>query len=323
MLAGLLPATTSALALTCGCGLGIMAPTPFRAGNRCSTILPFSIWPSPAISRPFPPLQALLERGDRPDWNEHKLRTACWEGVASLVSDASAEAEHPYLHTLLAEVGRRLTAAVTAPPPTTADAAEDLESRLVLLTAMLQDIVSELDEEVAPLAGSIGDLLIKVLSARKSFASESAFFALSALCDAVGEAFQPLLPACMPLVMRGVTDVEHNSAYSAIMAAGVLIRCGPAGVAYVDELVTEVLKALSNPEVPRNAKAAALAVFGDIAVAMGPQVSKFVAGIMGMLGRAAGTDREARHTESHCCNALVLRSLWAALKLRRRIAAAA
>lgn len=236
---------------------------------------------------------ALLERGDRPDWNEHKLRTACWEGVAALVSDASAEAEHPYLHTLLAEVGRRLTAAVTAPPPTTADAAEDLESRLVLLTAMLQDIVSELDEEVAPLAGSIGDLLIKVLSARKSFASESAFFALSALCDAVGEAFQPLLPACMPLVMRGVTDVEHNSAYSAIMAAGVLIRCGPAGVAYVDELVTEVLKALSNPEVPRNAKAAALAVFGDIAVAMGPQVSKFVAGIMGMLGRAAGTDRES------------------------------
>lgn len=240
-------------------------------------------------------LQALMERGDRPDWNEHKLRTACWEGVGALVSDASAEAEHPYLNTLLADVGRRLTAAVTAPPPTTQDAAEDLESRLVLLTAILQDIVSELDEEVAPLAPSIGDLLIKVLSARKSFASESAFFALSALCDAVGEAFQPLLPACMPLVMRGVTDVEHNSAYSAIMAAGVLVRCGPAGVGYVDELVTEVLKALSNPEVPRNAKAAALAVFGDIAVAMGPKVSKFVAGIMGMLGRAAGTEREVSH----------------------------
>jgi importin subunit beta-1 len=238
-------------------------------------------------------VQSLIARADKDDWNEHKLRAVCYEAVTMMVSEAATEHEHPFLLMLLNEVGQRLTKAVNTTPMSMDDKA-NLESQLNVLTALTQELVSELDDEVKPVAAGLVELLLRAMDAQHAAAAEQAFYAIGGIADAIGEDFAALLPAVLPKVMAGIANASHGKiCEAAVWASGEITRSvGVHITPYSDTVVTALLDILKRVETTRESKTSALAVFGDVASAMGIEVAKYVRGMMLMLDKAAATKPE-------------------------------
>lgn len=242
-------------------------------------------------------VQSLIARADKDDWNEHKLRAVCYEAVTMMVSEAATEHEHPFLLMLLNEVGARLTRTVNTTPMTTDDK-HNVESMLTVLTALTQELVSELDEKVKPVAAGLVELLLRAMDAQHAAAAEQAFYAIGSISDAIADDFIPLLPAVLPKVILGIQNASHGKiCEAAIWASGEITRnVGAAVTPYSDAVVSALLDILRRVETTRDSKTSALAVFGDVASAMGPEVGKYVRGMMLMLDKAAGTKPEVSQT---------------------------
>jgi importin subunit beta-1 len=247
--------------------------------------------------------EALIVRADRDDWEEHKLRTVCYEAVNMLVEGAVTEHEHPFLNSLLMEVGRRLTLAVNAAPAASPDERRNIESQLVLLAALTQALSGELDAEIAPVAPGLVELLMRAMDAHNAIAAENALYAIGSIADAVGESFKPMLPALMPKLQAAVTKVANTSVCEAgVWACGEIVRnAGSAVLPYIEGVINSLLELLKSAESPRRAKTTALAVFGDVATAMGPAVHTYIRGMMLIIHRAALTTAEVSARGSCFC----------------------
>ena len=247
-------------------------------------------------------ISKLLALSDTPAWRTFKLRVNCFEAINGLITDGATELEHPFLMRLLEEAGRRLNVAVAAASGghggggASSDERANIDSQLVHLTALVQMLVTELDADVTPVAPQLVDLLLRAMDARASVTAENAMRAVGAIADAVSEAFSPMLPSVLPRMHACIVNVnEPDVCQAGLWACGEVVRNSGAAVQpHVEAIVITLLDILKKAETSRPAKAAALAVFGDIASSMGVSVAKYIAGMMVMLDKAAKTEPEVR-----------------------------
>jgi importin subunit beta-1 len=232
----------------------------------------------------------LLVLTDVPAWREWKLRVCAFEAINELISEGASEREGAFLMQLLHEVGRRLARACNA-APASADDRGNIESQLVQLTGLAQMLIMELDDQVTPLAPQLVALLLRVGDARHAVTAENAMRAIGAVADSVGAAFAPLLPAVLPRIHACIVNVGEPAVCAAgVWACGEVVRnSGEAVNAHVEAIVITLLDILKKAETSQGAKAAALAVFGDIASSLGPNVARYLQGMMVMLDKAART----------------------------------
>ena len=271
-------ATTIVSCLATPCGPRAVAEdAPGAAGT------PLSPFFEPLVTK-------LLALTDVPAWREWKLRVCAFEAINELIAEGASEREGAFLMQLLHEVGRRLAAAADAAPASAEDRG-NVESQLVQLTGLAQMLIMELDDQVAPLAPQLVALLLRVGDARHAVTAENAMRAIGAVADSVGAAFAPLLPAVLPRIHACIVNVGEPAVCAAgVWACGEVVRnSGEAVNAHVEAIVITLLDILKKAETSQDAKAAALAVFGDIASSLGPNVARYLQGMMVLLDKAART----------------------------------
>lgn len=210
-----------------------------------------------------------------------------------MVSHASP-AEHDFLLDTLKEVVGKLEASLTR-APTTADEKLDLESQQITSAGLLHALIIYLDEEMVPFAPYLTRLLVSMLDSSKATAAEEALNCINSLAEAVGEAFADQLPSLMPKLIRCLTLVnETDVIYAAVVCAGGILRAaGSRMVDYIADVATTLLAALSSPDLASKVKPPAVAVFGDMATALGLSIDEaMLKEILHVVNQAAQTSPE-------------------------------
>jgi importin subunit beta-1 len=216
-------------------------------------------------------VEKLLATADRSDWDENNLRVAAYEAVNMMVSNAANDIR-PLIKELVPYFCQKLDASLKKEIVTSDDKDEQYQLQ-ALLCGTLQTAINHLEGEIAPLADSIMQLLLRVFSCRSATAHEEAFMAIGAMANAVEGGFGKYMTAFHPFLKHGLA--QHEEHQVCVVAAGV-----------VGDVVTLLIRNLQNPKLDRSVKPPILGVFGDIALAIGGNFEKYLPVAMTMLQQA-------------------------------------
>jgi len=136
-------------------------------------------------------------------------------------------------------------------------------------------------------------LYLTVLQSRSATVQEEVLIAVGALANAIEADFERYLQSFIPHLYQGLSAFEeYNVCSAAVGVVGDISRAiGEKLANYpTDEIMTVLLKNLSNPTLNRTVKPPILSCFGDIALAIGGNFEKYLGPVTEVLGQAARTD---------------------------------
>ncbi|KAL3204797.1 hypothetical protein MRX96_041180 [Rhipicephalus microplus] len=147
----------------------------------------------------------------------------------------------------------------------------DLQS---LLCATLQSVLRKMTLEDAP---------------KISDAVEDALMAASTLVEVLGDKFVKYMEAFRPFLAIGLKNhAEYQVCSAAVGLTGDICRAlGSQVLPFCDDVMTMLLENLGNNNVHRSVKPQILSVFGDIALAIGPEFKKFLEIVLQTLAQAS------------------------------------
>lgn len=168
----------------------------------------------------------------------------------------------------------------------------DLQS---LLCATLQSVLRKVTPEDAPrISDPIMTALLQMFNAsagpnRAGGVQEDALMAVSTLAEVLGEGFIIYMPAFQPYLIMGLRNhAEPTICHASVGLIGDLCRSlGTKVLPYCDDIMGILLDTLGNSSVDRKVKPQILAVFGDLALAIGPQFKKYLESVLLMLHQAS------------------------------------
>ena len=231
-------------------------------------------------------VEKLLATAMRDDWEENNLRNSAFEAVNQMVSNA-AMGQMQLILELVPFFCQKLQESLSTQITT----GELKRCHMVLqaqLCGSLQCAINKLEERIAPHADNIMQLLLRVFSSKDATAHEEAFMAIGAMANAVEGAFAKYMHAFHPFLQQGLN--KHEEFQVCIVAAGVVGDVARAlegqVLPFCDDIVTLLLRNLQNPRLNRAVKPPILAVFGDIALAIGGNFEKYLPVVMTMLQQA-------------------------------------
>lgn len=238
-------------------------------------------------------VQRLLETTDRADGNQHNLRNAAYEALMELVKNSPKDCYVIVQRTTVIILERlERVLGMESAIQSTNDRVQynDLQS---LLCATLQSVLRKVTPEDAP---KISDQIMTALlsmfqntSGKSGNVQEDALLAVSTLIEVLGENFEKYLEAFKPYLLVGLKNyAEYQVCLAAVGLVGDLCRAlGMKMLPFCNELMMMLLENLSNENVHRSVKPQILSVFGDIAMAIGPNFKPYLDVVLTTLQQAS------------------------------------
>ena len=233
----------------------------------------------------------LLETTERPDANQANLRSAAYEALMELIKNSPQDCYVIVQKTTMIILQRlQQVLQLENHIQNTSDRSQynDLQS---LLCATLQSVLRKMTPEDAPqISDAIMQALLKMFesSGRAGGVQEDAIMTVGTLVEVLGEGFLKYMDAFRPHLSIGLKNhAEYQVCTAAVGLVGDICRAvGIRILPYCDEIMTHLLENLSNNSVHRSVKPQILSVFGDIALAIGPEFKKYLEVVLTTLMQA-------------------------------------
>lgn len=246
------------------------------------------------LSEYFEPIvQKLLETTDRPDGAQANLRSAAYEALMEMVKNSPKDCYITVQKTTMVILERlQQVLQMESHIQSNSDRAQynDLQS---LLCATLQSVLRKVTSEDAPrISDTIMSALLQMFnssSCKSGGVQEDALMAVSTLVEVLGENFLKYMDAFKPFLALGLKNhAEYQVCTAAVGLTGDICRAvGCKVLPYCDEVMTMLLENLRNNNVHRSVKPQILSVFGDIALAIGPEFKKYLEVVLTTLVQAS------------------------------------
>lgn len=272
----------------------------FAINNLAKAFAPMSAAATNRLSPVFQHFIAkLLSVTLREDRNEWELAQNCYEAVNSLVENA-AQDMLPLIMKLLEEVLRRLESAVALVPNTSAQK-EERDKLQMFLCGNIQVMVMKLQGQIMPLgpenkpvmdcADKIMELMVALLKIQNAPCHSDCFMVISAVANAVEGFFTRYLNHVMDLVCIGLNNRdEYQVCQTSVGTVGDICRAVEANFDPYCSKIIEILHSnLKDQHLNRDVKPPTIAVFGDIALAIGPNFEKYLQECMATIFAACQT----------------------------------
>lgn len=246
------------------------------------------------LSEYFEPIvQKLLETTDRPDGAHANLRSAAYEALMEMVKNSPKDCYLTVQKTTMVILDRlQHVLQMESRIQNNSDRAQynDLQS---LLCATLQSVLRKVTAEDAPqISDTIMSALLQMFnssSCKSGSVQEDALMAVSTLVEVLGDKFLKYMDAFKPFLSLGLKNfAEYQVCTAAVGLTGDICRAvGSKVLPYCDEIMTLLLENLRNNNVHRSVKPQILSVFGDIALAIGPEFKKYLEIVLSTLMQAS------------------------------------
>ncbi|XP_040568978.1 importin subunit beta-1 isoform X2 [Lepeophtheirus salmonis] len=228
-------------------------------------------------------IQKLLETTDRADAGTGNLRSAAYEALMEMVKNSPKDCYLSVQNTILIILERlqqvlQLESRIQS--PTDRLQYYDLQS---LLCATMQSVLRKMESPHAsqiadPIMTSLLHMFQSSVANKTGGVQEDALMAVSTLVGVIGEGFHKYMESFKPYLLIGLKNVaEYQVCHDAVGLVGDICRALGSNVTpYCDEIMTILLENLSNNRVNRIVKPQIFCVFGDIALALGPDFKKYL-----------------------------------------------
>ncbi|XP_046331588.1 importin subunit beta-1-like isoform X2 [Haliotis cracherodii] len=238
-------------------------------------------------------VQQLLQTTDRPDGNQHNLRNAAYEALMELVKNSPKDCYLTVQKTtmiILERLERVLSMEGSVQSSSDRVQFNDLQS---LLCATLQSVLRKVTQDDAPkISDQIMTALLQMFqmtAGKAGGVQEDALYAVSTLMEVLGDGFEKYMEAFKPYLTIGLKNYqEYQVCVAAVGLVGDLCRAlGNKVFPYCNDLMLLLMENLRNESVHRSVKPQILSVFGDIALAIGPQFRNYLEFVLGTLQQAS------------------------------------
>ncbi|RVE45161.1 hypothetical protein evm_010184 [Chilo suppressalis] len=238
-------------------------------------------------------VQRLLETTDRQDAAQHNLRSAAYEALMEMVKNSPTDCYVTVQKTTMVILERlQQVLQMENHIASQADRSQfnDLQS---LLCATLQSVLRKVTPEDAPqISDAIMTALLTMFAGNAGKAGgvqEDALMAVSTLVEVLGEGFLKYMDAFKQYLYVGLKNhQEYQVCIAAVGVTGDICRALKSKVLpYCDEIIYLLLENLGDPSIHRSVKPQILSVFGDIALSIGSDFSKYFDVVMQMLLQAS------------------------------------
>lgn len=264
----------------------VAAPVCWAIHNLASAV---EVRETSALSSYFQGLvTALLHTTERPDSNEANLRGSAYEAINVLMSTAAPDVYHLVAQLIPTFMGR--LQATLQKQNLVGAALEAVNEAQALLCGALQTIIQKLNADVVnPHADNLMSLFLQVLQSKSATIHEEALLAIGAIANRVEGNFEKYMQHFKPFLMFGLANAqEHHVCTVAVGIVGDLTHAlKDKLMRYCDEIMQKLLVNLGNPNIERNVKPHIISCFGDIALAIGGNITRYINYIMTMLQQAS------------------------------------
>jgi len=252
--------------------------------------------PTYCLSAFFSPIvEKLLWTTDREDGGTSNLRGAAYEALMEMVKNSPKDCYDTVQKTTLIILQRlQQVLQMESHIQSQSDRVQfnDLQS---LLCATLQSVLRKVEPAHAPaISDSIMTALLQMFQAssntRSGGVQEDALMAVATLVEVLGDGFMKYMDAFKPFLLIGLKNVaEYQVCHAAVGLVGDICRAmgnklvGP----FTDEVMEVLLTNLRDNNVHRTVKPQILSVFGDVALAIGPEFRKYLEHVLQSLMQAS------------------------------------
>uniref|UniRef100_A0A7S2R3W5 Importin N-terminal domain-containing protein n=1 Tax=Rhizochromulina marina TaxID=1034831 RepID=A0A7S2R3W5_9STRA len=236
-------------------------------------------------------MEKLFQVTQREDCRECNLRSTAYETVNMLIEQHPPECR-PIVLQCTTVAFQRLQATYSM-QIVSRDDKEDQDIMQALQMATLHMIMRSCDDgDVAPFADEAMQHILQVLQMRLDTATPEAFTTAGVIADKIGATFERYCTSFMPFLLQGLENLaEYQVLSSAVGVVGDVARSIEDKILpYCDQIVQALLAALQNAQLRKDVKPNVLAVFGDIAMALGKNFDKYVQATLMVLYQASLAD---------------------------------
>jgi len=248
------------------------------------------------LSNYFSPIvEKLLWATDREDAGSNNLRAAAYEALMEMVKNSPKDCYDTVQKTTLIILQRlQQVLQMETHIKSQSDRVQfnDLQSHLC---ATLQSVLRKVEPAHAPaISDQIMTALLQMFQSssqtRSGGVQEDALVAVGTLVEVLGEGFLKYMDAFKPYLLIGLKNVaEYQVCHAAVGLVGDLCRAMGSRLigGFIDEIMEVLLADLGDNSVHRSVKPQILSVFGDIALAIGPEFRKYLEHVLRTLCEAS------------------------------------
>uniref|UniRef100_A0A914LJG5 Importin N-terminal domain-containing protein n=1 Tax=Meloidogyne incognita TaxID=6306 RepID=A0A914LJG5_MELIC len=225
----------------------------------------------------------LIKTSDRTDSNENKLRIAAYEALMELIKNSPTDCYPAVQQTTIIILGKLESLLSIEDALISSNERSQLRDLQSQLCATLQSVLHKIRCEDAPLiSDSIMAGLLRIMGRCTGKESEAvveeALMAITALIEVLKDGFQKYMPDFKPFLLAALEN--HDDAQIGIAAVGVvsdLCRAFETNISgYMDEIMERMLGILQDANAKKNVKTQVLNTFGDVALALNAQYSRYL-----------------------------------------------
>ena len=241
-----------------------------------------------------PIVEKLLLTTDREDAGSNNLRAAAYEALMEMIKNSPKDCYGTVQTTTLTILSRlQQVLHMESQIQSQSDRVQfnDLQS---LLCATLQSVLRKVDPQHAPqISDQIMTALLQMFQSSTQSKSggvqEDALMAVATLVEILGDGFIKYMDAFKPFLLIGLKNTaEYQVCHAAVGLVGDICRAFSARVLqWSDEMMEILLTNLSDQSVHRSVKPQILSVFGDMALATGPEFRKYLDHVLQTLMQAS------------------------------------
>jgi len=248
-----------------------------------------------SLSAFFDPIvEKLLWTTGREDAGSSNLRAAAYEALMEMVKNSPRDCYPTVQKTTLIILERlQQVLQMESHIQSQSDRVQfnDLQS---LLCATLQSVLRKVEPAHAPqISDNIMTALLQMFQSsaqsRSGGVQEDALMAVATLVEVLGDGFIKYMDAFKPYLLIGLRNTaEYQVCYAAVGLVGDICRAlNNRILQWSDEIMEVLLTNLGDNSVHRSVKPQIFSVFGDMALATGPEVRKYLDHILQALMQAS------------------------------------
>jgi len=242
-----------------------------------------------------PIVEKLLWTTDREDASSNNLRAAAYEALMEMVKNSPKDCYETVQKTTLIILQRlQQVLQMETHIKSQSDRVQfnDLQSHLC---ATLQSVLRKVEPAHAPaISDQIMTALLQMFQSstqtRSGGVQEEALMAVATLVEVLGDGFLKYMDAFKPFLLIGLKNVaEYQVCHAAVGLIGDICRAMGSRLvgAFTDEVMEVLLSNLGDNSVHRSVKPQILSVFGDVALAVGPEFRKYLEHVLQTLMQAS------------------------------------
>merc|ERR1719431_2117908 len=241
-----------------------------------------------------PIVEKLLWTTDREDGGSSNLRGAAYEALMEMVKNSPKDCYDTVQKTTLIILQRLQQVLQMENHIQSQNDRVQFNDLQCLLCATLQSVLRKVEPAHAPaISDAIMTALLQMFQSssqqRSGGVQEDALMAVATLVEVLGDGFIKYMDAFKPFLLIGLKNTaEYQVCHAAVGLVGDICRAMGGMVAqWTDEVMEGLLSNLGDNNVHRTVKPQILSVFGDIALAVGPEFRKYLEHVLQTLMQAS------------------------------------